>query len=292
MKVAYLHGLESPNYGPKVDWLNDKFDSTYVPRMDYKSKTVFKEALEGCKGSSLIVGSSMGGYFAYLIGQHLKIPTLLFNPAVVSREFDPIVQLPTGGRSKNTVWLGKNDKVIKGSKIKKYFSSEGVGSFEYTTYNGAHRVPEKVFIEAISEVLKLEESSEIYNLNKTNEKMGIFNKMKTYEAFINEEDSEDSVSTDSVSTEDKYKVADKLNECYEEIVGEVKAWAEDVHDDHTEESYMKENAALVATLAAKALKETKDHTPEQYEASINVIKEAFSKKLNEVLEMENEGEAE
>jgi len=111
-----------------------------------------------------------------------------------------------------------------------------------------------------------------------------FNKMKTYEAFIGEDESE------VVSTEDKYKVADKLNECYEKIVYEAKEWANDVHDDNTEESYMKENAALVAALAAKALKETKEHTPEQYEASINVMKDAFSKKLNEVLEMEKEGE--
>ena len=158
MKVSYLHGLESPNYGPKVDWLNEKFDNTYVPKMDYNSKTVFKESLEGCKGSSLIIGSSMGGYFAYLIGQHLRIPTLLFNPAVVSRNFDPIVELPKKGRTKNTVYLGKNDNVIKGSKIKKYFSNEGVGSFKYYTYDGEHRVPEKVFIEAISETLKIKES--------------------------------------------------------------------------------------------------------------------------------------
>ena len=82
MKVSYLHGLESPNYGPKVDWLNDKFD-TYVPKMDYNSETAFEEALDGCRGSDLIVGSSMGGYFAYLIGQHLRIPTLLFKPMTI-----------------------------------------------------------------------------------------------------------------------------------------------------------------------------------------------------------------
>ena len=157
MKVAYLHGLESPNYGPKVDWLNDKFD-TYVPKLDYNSKTIFEEALDGCRGSSLIVGSSMGGYFAYIIGQHLRIPTLLFNPAVVSRNFEPIVQLSNRNGTKNTVYLGKNDNVIKGSKIKKYFSNEGVGSFKYNTYDGGHRVPEDVFIGAISKVLKLKES--------------------------------------------------------------------------------------------------------------------------------------
>ena len=42
------------------------------------------------------------------------------------------------------------------------------------------------------------------------------NKMKSFDLFINEEDSEETTSGDSVSTEDKYKVADKLNEIYKE----------------------------------------------------------------------------
>ena len=29
MKVAYLHGLESPNYGTKVDWLNENDKSDW-----------------------------------------------------------------------------------------------------------------------------------------------------------------------------------------------------------------------------------------------------------------------
>ncbi len=157
MKVAYLHGIESPNYGTKVDWLNEKFD-TYIPKMDYNSETAFEEALDGCRGSDLIVGSSMGGYFAYLIGQHLRIPTLLFNPAVVDRKLNPTVEISNRNGTKNTVYLGKNDNVIKGSKIKKYFSNEGVGSFKYIVYEGEHRVPEDVFISAISETLKIKES--------------------------------------------------------------------------------------------------------------------------------------
>ena len=58
-----------------------------------------------------------------------------------------------------------------------------------------------------------------------------FNKMKTFESF--NESSEEVVSTD-----DKYKVADKLNECYKEAVNEAKEWSRDVHDDHTIESYI------------------------------------------------------
>jgi len=117
--------------------------------------------------------------------------------------------------------------------------------------------------------------------------------MKSFDLFINEEDSEETTSGDSVSTEDKYKVADKLNEIYKEAaVYEAKEWAADVHDEHTEESYMKENAALLAVLTADALKESCDHTEEQYEAAVRGIGDEFSKKLNEVIEMYKSGEEE
>jgi len=108
-----------------------------------------------------------------------------------------------------------------------------------------------------------------------------FNKMESYDSFIIES------SKEVVSTEDKYKVADKLNECYKEAVAEAKEWNSDVHDDHTIESYMKENASLVASLAADTLKEcNKDYTQEQYESALNDLKEAYIKKIDEKLEME------
>ena len=111
-----------------------------------------------------------------------------------------------------------------------------------------------------------------------------FNKMKTFESFVSENSPEEVVSTD-----DKYKVADKLNECYKEAVGEAKEWSEDVHDDHTVESYMNENAALVASLAADTLKEcNEDYTNEQYENALNNLKEAYIKKIDEKIEMELE----
>jgi len=108
-----------------------------------------------------------------------------------------------------------------------------------------------------------------------------FNKMKSFDLFVNES------SEEVVSTEDKYKVADKLNECYKEAVNEAKEWNGDVHDDHTIESYMKENAALVAALAADTLKEcNEDYTKEQYESALNDLKEAYVKKIDEKIEME------
>lgn len=171
MKISYIHGLESDPIGPKSTWLNERFD-TYIPSVNYNDPSSFERILNECKGSKLIIGSSMGGYFAYLISQHLGIPTLLFNPAVVDRTFQPEVEESNNPkRVKHIVYLGKKDNVIRGSKVKKWFSNNGIGSFSYNMYNTGHRVPYDVFIEAVSDILNVKESNvktfeSFHNLNK------------------------------------------------------------------------------------------------------------------------------
>ena len=67
----------------------------------------------------------------------------------------------------------------------------------------------------------------------------------------------------------------------------------DDYPDHTLEGYMKENAALVATLAANAMEEgyneskDEDLTLEMYEAMLNEMKEAYSTKIDEMKEAWN-----
>jgi len=88
--------------------------------------------------------------------------------------------------------------------------------------------------------------------------------------------------------EEAAKVSDLLQEVYESCKNEAKAWADDAHDEHTVETYMKENAALVGALAAKTLKEMKeDYSVEAYEAACNEMIEAYSKKVNEMKESDS-----
>ena len=95
------------------------------------------------------------------------------------------------------------------------------------------------------------------------------------ESVVNEEDSEESKKT----------VAEMLKEAYESACSEAKVWEEDMHDEHTVESYLKENAALVATLAMNALKEMREEmTLEMYEAACEELKESYSKKMDELKE--------
>jgi hypothetical protein len=84
---------------------------------------------------------------------------------------------------------------------------------------------------------------------------------------------------------DIISVSEMLETCYSKVKEEAKVWESDAHDDHTIETYMIENAALVASLAANTLKEMKeDSESEAHEACLNQMIEAYTKKINEMKE--------
>lgn len=114
MNVWYLHGLESAVGGPKVDFLYNKADKVYAPEMDYNFHGMFEGLLKLAKYNKpdLIIGSSMGGYFADALGSHLGVEVLLFNPALHSRPMEP-----EGVTYGETNWernfvVGTKDRVI------------------------------------------------------------------------------------------------------------------------------------------------------------------------------------
>ena len=83
-----------------------------------------------------------------------------------------------------------------------------------------------------------------------------------------------------------------LQEAYESCKNEASVYADDAHDDHTVESYMIENAALIAALAAKSLTEMKEeYSTEAYEAACNGMIESYTKKMNEMKETESAEDA-
>lgn len=81
-----------------------------------------------------------------------------------------------------------------------------------------------------------------------------------------------------------------LTEGYAKVKEAACAYENDEYQDHTLEMYMKENAALVAALAAKAMEEgygevkETELTQEMYEAHCNEMKEAYAKKMDELKE--------
>jgi hypothetical protein len=108
------------------------------------------------------------------------------------------------------------------------------------------------------------------------------------EEISESEESEESEEVAEEEAEETKAVSDMLSEVYEACKNEAKAWESDAHDEHTVETYMKENAALVGGLAAKCLKEMKeDYSVEAYEAACNEMIEAYSKKVNEMKESDS-----
>jgi len=184
MKIAYLHGLESSidPKDPKIVWMKENFNEIYTPSIDYRDPNAFTNLFAFIKAMKpdVIVGSSMGGYFSYLIGSKLATRTVLFNPAVIGRSFEPVVDDTKLRSTKHSVFLGKNDTVISGKAIKSYLESEGVGGFQYEIYKGGHRVPVDVFTSAIQKSTGI---TEIYNTNNIDKKMS---KIKTFGEFVTE----------------------------------------------------------------------------------------------------------
>lgn len=103
-----------------------------------------------------------------------------------------------------------------------------------------------------------------------------------------EEVAEEETEEVAEEEEEAMLVSDMLKEVYESCKNEAKAWEDDAHDEHTVETYMKENAALVGGMAAQCLKEMKeDYSVEAYEAACNEMIEAYSKKVNEMKESDS-----
>ena len=101
-----------------------------------------------------------------------------------------------------------------------------------------------------------------------------------------EESSEEEDAEKKSKDEPKRPVSEILKECYGMMKEEAAAWENDEHDEHTIETYMTENAALIGGFAANTLKEMKeDYALEAYEAACNSMKEAFCKKVDEAKEV-------
>lgn len=148
MRVAFFHGLESKPFSEKNKILIEQYgeSNVYAPPMDYRDPwlfdTILKEIRE--RNIELLIGSSMGGYFSYFLSTMTGIPTILFNPAVIDRSFDPVTEMGCM-TSKHRVILGINDDIINPVKSAEYFIEYGIGEFEYHKEDIGHRIPKEVF---------------------------------------------------------------------------------------------------------------------------------------------------
>ena len=142
-KIVYLHGLESEQGGNKVSFLATK-GMVYAPEMNYESLNLH-EFIHTLGMPDLIIGSSMGGYIADVIGSRLGVDVLLFNPALHNREI-AVNHEYYNNPYKRTIVLGTEDNVINPELTKKLWSIHG-NEAEYDEIEGmGHRTPLDVFV--------------------------------------------------------------------------------------------------------------------------------------------------
>jgi predicted esterase YcpF (UPF0227 family) len=144
MRVAFFHGLDSAPVSEKTYALRETFDEVYDPAMDYKNTEMFNIVLKHLQENpvDLLIGSSMGGYFAYCLSTILGTRTLLFNPAVHSRPLEPIVQL--GGKESNhLIVLGNTDTIITPKETEIFFND--VSGVNIIREDIGHTIPIEVF---------------------------------------------------------------------------------------------------------------------------------------------------
>lgn len=113
MRVWYFHGLESRQGGKKVEFLHTKATLVFAPAMEYDNPDYFATLLAKAEQEKpdLVIGSSMGGYFADALASHTGTAVLLFNPALHSRSKPIALEYGTKQYIQNIV-VGAKDAVI------------------------------------------------------------------------------------------------------------------------------------------------------------------------------------
>jgi len=142
-KIVYLHGLESEQGGTKVSFLAEK-GMIYAPEMNYETLDL-DEFIYTLGMPDLIIGSSMGGYVADVIGSRLGVDVLLFNPALHSRTI-PVNHEYYSNQYKRTIVLGTEDDVIDPEVTKNLWSVHGNSANYHEVEGMGHRTPLDVFI--------------------------------------------------------------------------------------------------------------------------------------------------
>ena len=151
MKIVYLHGLESNNLGPKNDWLQSISD-LFDPYIDYYEPNIYQSLKTRIIEfePDIIIGSSMGGYFAHEIAKELNISAVLFNPALHSRSFEPDMTGYVLGNYNPNMYLvlGEKDTIIDPKLTLSYIKKKE--NYTYTLLSHEHGTPVDIFKREIS----------------------------------------------------------------------------------------------------------------------------------------------
>ena len=142
IKVIYLHGYGSSSASDKVTGLREYFWDVYAPDIPIywdEAETLLKKFIQSVidldQRQTVIVGTSLGGYWATRMADHFRLPSVIINPsctpATSLRKYLPefpvpelIKYLPLDPMNvaSRTVLLSMDDEVINPTVAKMMFS--------------------------------------------------------------------------------------------------------------------------------------------------------------------------
>jgi len=114
INILYIHGLDSSPKPEKIEVLK-QYGRVVGLHLDYKKEedpfkllndTILNENI------SHIVGSSLGGFLGFWLGEKNSLPCLLFNPALGMRSIDVQVERNYNKCPKRLIVLGEQDDVV------------------------------------------------------------------------------------------------------------------------------------------------------------------------------------
>ncbi len=89
MKILYIHGFNSAGYGEKINHLKKAFgdENVIAPTLPYDPEKAMKQlefltdAIKD-KDKLIVVGTSLGGFYAAYLAYKYKVPAVLINPSI------------------------------------------------------------------------------------------------------------------------------------------------------------------------------------------------------------------
>jgi predicted esterase YcpF (UPF0227 family) len=151
-KIVYLHGLGS-HTNEKAQYLSET-NEVYAPKIEYTNPQEFTNTFNEVKTfkPDLIIGSSMGGYYAFLMASLIKVDVLLFNPALRYRSI-MIENIKKGYLSiHGNVVLGELDDTIVPADTRKYLKLHPNLNVSTISTMG-HRIPLEQFKIEVSKIV-------------------------------------------------------------------------------------------------------------------------------------------
>ena len=172
MRLLFIHGLESNSIKPdKLKYLDslDTVTDIIAPIIKWKTekpKEIWDKLIKHINSvkPDYIIGSSIGGYTAYCLGNHLKIKTILFNPSLKGNSINLVFNFNKNNIHHKVV-LSENDTTVDNFEVLKYLNDNN-DNFDWFKIPGGHQVKLADFKKGINWSLSINETNRIINFNE------------------------------------------------------------------------------------------------------------------------------